>query len=120
MQASVYDKPRILSALPRTLHLESGIVGKSRLSCADDCAAFFDAFILAVYLFGISFRMKYKIFAPFCNYLICQTRRYRINQNRTVGFARLVIAQNNKRESFAFIFGVTCQRIYISYRTCFS
>jgi len=55
MQASVYDTQGILSTLSCALHLESGIVGKFGLSIADDCAAFFDDFILAVFLFGFSF-----------------------------------------------------------------
>lgn len=51
MQASVYGKPRILSALSRTLHLESGIVDKFGLSFVDGCAAFLDDFVLDVFLF---------------------------------------------------------------------
>jgi hypothetical protein len=55
MQASVYDKPGILPALSRALHLESGILGKRRLSFNDDSAAVFDDSLLAVFVSGSFF-----------------------------------------------------------------
>jgi hypothetical protein len=47
MQASVYGNGEILPALPRALHLESGILGKCRLSFGNDSSAIFDDFLLA-------------------------------------------------------------------------
>ena len=50
MQASVYGKRGILPALSRALHLESGILGKYRLSFADDFTVVFDDFLLAIFI----------------------------------------------------------------------
>jgi hypothetical protein len=47
-----------MPALPRTLHLESRILGKRRLSFGDGRAAFFDDFILAVFSFRTFYAMK--------------------------------------------------------------
>ncbi len=58
VQASVYDTQGILPALPRALHLESGILDKRRVSFGDDSAAVFDDFLLAVFIFRISFPMR--------------------------------------------------------------
>ena len=46
MQASVYGKRRILPALSRALRLESGILGKRRLSNRNDSAGFHRNFLL--------------------------------------------------------------------------
>ncbi len=55
MQTSVSGKQRILPEMSRALHLESGIVGKRRLSFADDAvSAIVSAVFLAVFLYGIS------------------------------------------------------------------
>jgi hypothetical protein len=58
MQASVYGAQRILFALPRALHLESGILGERRLFAGDDSAAFPDDFLLAVSLFRFFVQMR--------------------------------------------------------------
>jgi hypothetical protein len=50
MQASVYGNGGVLPALSRALYLESGILGKFGLSFADDSAAVFDDFLLAVFV----------------------------------------------------------------------
>jgi hypothetical protein len=50
MQASFYGKPGILPALSRAIHLESGILGKRRLSFNDDSTAVFDDFLLVVFI----------------------------------------------------------------------
>lgn len=50
VQASVYGTQRVLPALSRALHLESGIVGEYGLFTGDDSAAFPDDFVL-VFLF---------------------------------------------------------------------
>jgi len=57
MQTPLSGKSGILPALPRALHLESGILGKSGLSVADDSAAFCDDFVL---VFSFS-RLFYKM-----------------------------------------------------------
>jgi hypothetical protein len=53
MQASLYGKRRILSALPGALHLESGILGKLGLSPGDDSADVFSDFFLVIFVSGI-------------------------------------------------------------------
>jgi hypothetical protein len=50
MQASVYGKHGVLSTLSRALRLESGILGKYRLSFADDFTVVFDDFLLAIFI----------------------------------------------------------------------
>ena len=63
MQTPVYGKQGILPALPRAVHLESGILGKRRLSDRDDRADFFNRFRLAVFLFRGIFQIKFSVFS---------------------------------------------------------
>jgi hypothetical protein len=58
VQTPLSGKSGILPALPSALHLESGIVGKSGLSPADDSAAFFDDFILDVFISRIFYKIS--------------------------------------------------------------
>jgi hypothetical protein len=58
LQAPVSGREAILPALSRAIHLESGIVGKCRLSAGDDRAAFFNDFILAAFLFWNFYAMR--------------------------------------------------------------
>ncbi len=59
MQAPFYGGKRILPALSRALHLESGIENESRLPFNDDGrAAFSDDFILDVSLYGNAVSVK--------------------------------------------------------------
>jgi len=57
MQASVYGKPGILPALSRALRLESRILGKYRLSFADDFTVIFDDFLLVVFISRIFYQI---------------------------------------------------------------
>ena len=51
MQTPFSGKRGILPALPRAIHVESGIVGKRRLPDGNDChPAFFNDFVLDVYV----------------------------------------------------------------------
>jgi len=59
MQASVYGKRRVLPALSRALHVESGIVDEFGLSADDDCAAFCDDFVLAVFLYEFFYKISF-------------------------------------------------------------
>jgi hypothetical protein len=59
MQASVYGKPGILPALSRALHLESGIMGKCRLSFGDDSPAVFADFLLVVFISRIFYQVNF-------------------------------------------------------------
>jgi len=63
MQTPVYGRQGILPALPRTLHMESGIMGKRRLSARDDRADFLNNFRLAVFLFRGIFQIEYSVFS---------------------------------------------------------
>jgi hypothetical protein len=58
MQASLYGKSGILPTLSRTLHLESGILGKCGLSVDDDITAIPDDFFLVVFIFGSFYQIK--------------------------------------------------------------
>lgn len=59
MQASVFGKQGILPKMSAALHLESGILGKCRLSFADDgCSAVVFVVLLAVFLYGLSVSMN--------------------------------------------------------------
>jgi hypothetical protein len=58
MQTSFSGKQGILPELSRTIHLESGIVGKSGLSPADDSADFSDDFILDVFIYGLFYKIS--------------------------------------------------------------
>ena len=57
MQTPVSGRKGILPELPRTLHVESGIVGKYGLPAGDDSAAFSADFVLDVFIS----RLFYKI-----------------------------------------------------------
>ncbi len=57
MQTPVSGKQGILPELPRAIHLESGIVGKRRLSGCDDSADLCDYFCLAIFLFRSFFQI---------------------------------------------------------------
>lgn len=59
VQAPVYGEPGVLSALPGALHLESGIVGESRLPAGNDPASFGDAFVLVFLFFRNCFQVSY-------------------------------------------------------------
>ncbi len=62
MSPPVYGEQRILLILPRTLHLESRIVGKFGLFGADDSAAFRDDIFLVFSIFGIFYVVIIKTF----------------------------------------------------------
>ena len=56
MQASVFGKQRLLPEMSAALHLESGILGKCRLSVVDDgFPVIVFVILLAFFLYGISF-----------------------------------------------------------------
>jgi hypothetical protein len=58
MQTTVSGKQGILPALPSALHMESGIMGKRRLSDRNDRADIFNRFRLALFLFRDIFQIK--------------------------------------------------------------
>jgi hypothetical protein len=58
MQASFSGSQRRMRALPRTLHMESGIAGKSRLLAANDHSFVSDDFFLAFLFYGIFYTLK--------------------------------------------------------------
>jgi hypothetical protein len=59
MQTSVSGKQKNLPELRRALHMESGIMGKRRLSDDDDPADFYDSLHLALFLFRIFFQVRH-------------------------------------------------------------
>jgi len=62
LQTPVSGKQGILPELSRALHLESGILGKRRLSVGDDSADFYGFIRLALFLFRDFFREINSIF----------------------------------------------------------
>lgn len=70
MQTTVSGKQGILPALSRALHLESGIMGKRRLSDSDDYADFINNFRLALFLFRFFLPLKNLRSKAFCDSLL--------------------------------------------------
>ena len=63
MQTTVSGKQGNLPELPCSVHLESGISGKRRLSAGDDRADFSNYFRLAIFLFRNIFQIRCSVFS---------------------------------------------------------
>lgn len=64
MQASFFRNKGILPELSRTIHLESGILDKSRLPDFNDFADFSGRFFYFVYLYEFFTKMNFEMVKP--------------------------------------------------------